>query len=80
MRNPLVFRHMIDLMCEHIRLYANDVDIIAGLESRGFLLAPMVAEQLQKPFVPVRKAGKLPGKCQMVTYNLEYGTVGILLK
>lgn len=48
-----------------------EVDVVLGLESRGFLLAPMIALALQKPFVPVRKRGKLPGPVYSASYSLE---------
>lgn len=46
---------------------------IAALESRGFFFGPSVALELGVPFVAVRKAGKLPGKCISISYELEYG-------
>jgi len=50
---------------------------IAGLDSRGFMLGPMIAAELGLPFVPIRKEGKLPGKCLTTEYSLEYGSAGI---
>jgi adenine phosphoribosyltransferase len=47
---------------------------IAGLDARGFLLGPAVALELGIGFVPVRKRGKLPGKCLEQSYEKEYGT------
>ncbi|KAK7115021.1 adenine phosphoribosyltransferase-like [Littorina saxatilis] len=73
-RNPKVFRHLIDLLCEHVKTAVPKAEVIIGLESRGFLFGPMMAEQLGIAFAPVRKAGKLPGKCRSVSYSLEYGT------
>ena len=49
-------------------------DCIAGIESRGFIFAMPMAYQLQKGFVPIRKAGKLPRAVHSVEYTLEYGT------
>src|ERR1700761_3490339 len=49
------------------------VDVIVGLESRGFLFAPQLALELSAAFVPVRKKGKLPGKCETEIYEKEYG-------
>ncbi len=49
-------------------------DIIAGIEARGFILAPIVAYRLGIGFVPVRKPGKLPYKVEKWQYDLEYGT------
>src|SRR4051794_27636130 len=50
------------------------VDKVVGIEARGFILAAPVALALGAGFVPVRKAGKLPGETYAVSYALEYGT------
>ncbi len=50
------------------------VDIVVGVEARGYIFAPTVAYALDAGFVPVRKPGKLPAATQKVTYDLEYGT------
>lgn len=63
-------------MTSHIQTHCGSVDLIVGLEARGFVFGPMIAQKLHKPFVPVRKAGKLPGETTRVTYQLEYGEVG----
>jgi adenine phosphoribosyltransferase len=47
---------------------------VAGIEARGFLLAPLVADRLGVGMVPIRKPGKLPSKSITRSYNLEYGT------
>ena len=44
-----------------------------GLEARGFVFAPQIALELQVPFVPIRKKGKLPGQVSKIDYDLEYG-------
>ncbi|RPA79737.1 adenine phosphoribosyltransferase 1 [Ascobolus immersus RN42] len=49
------------------------VDVVVGLEARGFLFGPSLALRLGAGFVPVRKAGKLPGECVKVSYEKEYG-------
>ncbi len=55
--------------------YADDhVDVVVGIESRGFVLGAPVALELGCGFVPVRKRGKLPGKTLSQAYELEYGT------
>ncbi len=55
------------------RYQGERVDIVVGVESRGFIFGGAVAHQLQAGFVPVRKVGKLPGKTIEVEYELEYG-------
>ena len=50
------------------------VDVVAGIESRGFIFGAAVADRLQAGFVPVRKLGKLPSKTRQAAYSLEYGT------
>jgi len=50
------------------------VDLVVGIEARGFILAPTVAYGLKAGFVPVRKPGKLPAATHKVEYALEYGT------
>ena len=57
--------------------YAGQVDVIAGIEARGFILAAAVAYALGIGFVPVRKAGKLPGETHSAEYQLEYGSAVI---
>ena len=52
---------------------ARDVDVVAGIEARGFILGGAVAHQLGKGFVPVRKKGKLPWETISEEYELEYG-------
>lgn len=53
------------------------VDIIVGLESRGYYLGILLAQKMSLPFVPLRKAGKLPGEVISHKYNLEYGNDAI---
>ncbi|KAK2577261.1 hypothetical protein KPH14_003401 [Odynerus spinipes] len=50
-----------------------DLELFFGLDSRGFLLGPMICTEIEKPFLPIRKKGKLPGKVARQSYNLEYG-------
>ena len=52
---------------------ADDVDVVLGIEARGFFFAPTVAHSLGKGFVPVRKPKKLPAATESVQYALEYG-------
>jgi adenine phosphoribosyltransferase len=53
------------------------IDLVAGLEARGFILGGAVAHQLSKGFVPVRKQGKLPAATIAQDYALEYGTATV---
>ncbi|MFA5244075.1 MAG: adenine phosphoribosyltransferase [Pedobacter sp.] len=56
------------------RLEGVEIDVVAGIESRGFLFGLMLANRLQVPFVPVRKKGKLPFKTVEEPCELEYGS------
>jgi adenine phosphoribosyltransferase len=57
--------------------YRGQVDVLVGIEARGFILAAAVAYELGLGMVPVRKAGKLPGETLKESYALEYGTAEI---
>lgn len=59
------------------RRYAGRVDVVVGIEARGFIFGAAVAYELGIGFVPVRKAGKLPGSTHSQTYDLEYGSAVI---
>src|SRR5579883_1290314 len=66
------FHKLIDSLCDHYR--GHQIDVVAGIEARGFIFAPALAYRLGAGFVPVRKPKKLPAKTAKVTYDLEYGT------
>jgi adenine phosphoribosyltransferase len=66
------FRKVVDELVQ--RYTGTPIDVIVGLEARGFILGGAIAHQLGKGFVPIRKAGKLPHKTEMHEYELEYGT------
>src|SRR6516165_5349815 len=66
------FHALIDRLCEHYN--SHTIDVVAGIEARGFIFAPALAYRLGAGFVPVRKPKKLPAKTTSVTYALEYGT------
>ncbi|NXI86303.1 APT phosphoribosyltransferase, partial [Rhipidura dahli] len=68
LKDPVAFRTLIDLLEDHLRASFPKIDFIAGLDSRGFLIGPPLAQRLGIGFVPVRKKGKLPGPT-----DLEYG-------
>jgi adenine phosphoribosyltransferase len=53
------------------------IDVVVGIESRGFILGGAVAERLGAGFIPIRKPGKLPSKALKETYDLEYGKVAL---
>ena len=55
------------------KFHPNDVDVFAGIESRGFIIACALALKYNKGMILVRKAGKLPGKVVKTSYTLEYG-------
>ena len=65
-------RLAIDLMQE--KLKGLEFDLIAGSESRGFIFGAPIAYNLHKPFIPIRKKGKLPRETVSIQYELEYGT------
>jgi adenine phosphoribosyltransferase len=65
------FRRLVDQLCEHYN--GHTIDIVAGIEARGFIFAPALAYRLGAGFVPVRKPKKLPAKTVSVSYSLEYG-------
>lgn len=50
------------------------IDAVCAIESRGFFIGILIANKLQVPLFPVRKAGKLPAKTKAFTYDLEYGS------
>lgn len=72
LQDPRGFHALVDKLCEHYN--GRKVDVVAGIEARGFIFAPALAYRLGSGFVPVRKPKKLPWKTVSVTYQLEYGT------
>src|SRR5438067_5014302 len=66
------FATLIDALAEHYM--KNRVDIVVGIEARGFIFGPALAYRLNAGFVPVRKPKKLPAETVKHTYELEYGT------
>ncbi|HXV59657.1 MAG TPA: adenine phosphoribosyltransferase [Vicinamibacteria bacterium] len=70
--DPQTFRKAIDVMAQPLR--SRDFDLLLGIESRGFLFASVLAYQLGKGTVPVRKPGKLPAQTVRISYDLEYGS------
>jgi adenine phosphoribosyltransferase len=72
LKDPQGFHTLIDRLCDHFRDHT--IDIVAGIEARGFIFAPALAYRLGAGFVPVRKPKKLPAKTAVISYALEYGT------
>lgn len=71
LQNPAAFHKVIDIL---VARYAKmNVDIIAGLDARGFIFGPVLAYKLNLGFVPIRKKGKLPFTTHSESYSLEYG-------
>ena len=67
-----LLRKSIDLMVEPFM--NQKIDVVVGIESRGFIFGTPIADKLNASFVPVRKPGKLPYKTEQISYELEYGT------
>ena len=65
----------VDLMQE--KMEGIDFDVVVGPESRGFIFGVPIAYNLRKPFIPVRKKGRLPRETVSIEYELEYGTASI---
>jgi adenine phosphoribosyltransferase len=72
LKNKVGFATLVDRLSEH---YVDQkVDLVLGMEARGFIFAPALAYRLNAGFVPVRKVGKLPAETVKFDYALEYGT------
>jgi len=72
LKNRKGFAEMIDAFAQHY--IGSDVDLVLGIEARGFIFGPALAYRLNAGFVPVRKPKKLPAPTAKVSYDLEYGT------
>jgi adenine phosphoribosyltransferase len=72
LRDAAGFRTAIDSLI--VPFKNGNIDLVVGMESRGFIFGSVVADRLGAGFVPVRKVGKLPSKTRRATYALEYGT------
>ncbi len=71
LKNGAALNEVIDLLAS--RFQKEKIDLVLGIESRGFIFASALACRLGAGFVPVRKPGKLPADTIQVTYDLEYG-------
>ena len=72
LRNAAAFNYTIDALAEHYQ--DQPLDSIVAIESRGFIFGAPLACRLDKPLIPVRKEGKLPGDTVAAEYYLEYGS------
>jgi adenine phosphoribosyltransferase len=72
LKEPEAFREVVDRMAAQVG--DTKVDVVVGMESRGFIFSAPLAYKLGAGFVPVRKLGKLPAETIEVEYELEYGT------
>eukprot|EP00053_Salpingoeca_punica_P005688 m.55924 g.55924 ORF g.55924 m.55924 type:complete len:183 (+) comp13358_c0_seq1:39-587(+) len=72
-QEPRAVEIIITNMLAHLTAKYPRIDAVVGLDARGFLFGPILAMRLSAAFVPVRKAGKLPGTCIRAEYTKEYG-------
>jgi adenine phosphoribosyltransferase len=72
LKDKLGLATLIDALAEHY--IKQDIDLVLGMEARGFIFAPALAYRLNAGFVPLRKPGKLPAATAKFDYALEYGT------
>jgi len=75
LQNPRSFRVLIDLFV--YRYIGQRLDLVAGVDARGFILGSVLADELNLGFVPVRKKGKLPFRTVAEEYTLEYGNAAV---
>ena len=72
LKDPEAFREVVDRMADQVG--GKQIDIVVGMESRGFIFSAPLAYKIGAGFVPVRKLGKLPAETIEVEYQLEYGS------
>jgi adenine phosphoribosyltransferase len=72
LKDKLGFARLIDALSAHY--IGKKIDLILGMEARGFIFGPALAYRLNAGFVPVRKPGKLPAETAKISYELEYGS------
>ncbi|CAH1990949.1 unnamed protein product [Acanthoscelides obtectus] len=73
LNKPDYYRLLRDILVEEAKKISPPIECVAGLEARGFLFGPLISLELNVPFVPIRKKGKLPGNLLSVCYSKEYG-------
>ncbi len=71
LKDPSALSFVVEEFSKHF--HPKDVDVFVGIESRGFILASILAQKYDKGMVLLRKAGKLPGKTAKTSYTIEYG-------
>lgn len=72
LKDPAALSYIVDEFVKYF--HPKDVDVFAGIESRGFILACLLAIRYNKGMIMIRKAGKIPGKTTKTSYKIEYGT------
>ena len=72
LKNPVSLSHSVEVLAEAVD--QTQVDIVVGIEARGFIFGGILAQKLNAGFVPIRKSGKLPSETIEKNYDLEYGT------
>jgi adenine phosphoribosyltransferase len=72
LKDPALCKDIVEALYQQFS--SQKIDALVGVESRGFLFGVMLAQRLNVPFVPVRKAGRLPYKTVSFNYDLEYGS------
>ena len=72
LQDPVGFRAAIDSLAAPF--HGQGIEVVVGIESRGFIFGAAVADRISAGFTPVRKPGKLPSRTVRATYDLEYGT------
>lgn len=77
LQNPATFRRLVD--CFVHRYHEHDIDVLACIDARGFIIGGALAYELKTSLVPIRKKGKLPFDTVSEAYELEYGTAEVEL-
>ena len=75
LKDANAFNYVIDRLYE--RYKDMPIDLVAGIESRGFIVGGALANRLHSGFIPIRKEGKLPHKTEKESYELEYGRAAV---
>ena len=75
LNNPIATKEVVQAVAQHF--CAQNIQALAAVEARGFIFGSLIAQELSIPFIPIRKAGKLPYKKITEEYSLEYGEAKI---